>query len=141
MDHIVANLQNHFCCISECTCQTMTISLSGAVLSSEQSGRAGDYQESVIVNGHPSWINANHAIWFVDEFDDWGVGGIEKLGTRFAGLLANNQGGLVCPFDITFPNWNFWNGNAGWTSAGAGEISITCSQTKGKNNNYINITV
>ena len=119
----------------------MTISLSGAVATSEHSGRAGDYQESAIVNGHPSWIKANNAIWFVNEFDDWGVGAIHKLGTRYAGLLANNQGGLVCPFDITFPNWIFWNGNAGWTNAGAGEISITCSQPKGKNNNYIRITV
>ena len=107
--------------------------MSGNVLSS-QSTRAGDYQESAIVNGHPSWINANHAIWFVD--DEWAVGGIEHLGTNFRTLTAESQGGSVCPYDIDSTNWYFWNG--GWTSAGAGEISITCSQAKGKNTN-INI--
>ena len=87
--------------------------------------RAGDYQKSVIVNGHPSWINANHAIWFVD--DDWAVGGIESLGTNSRGLTADSQGGSVCPFDIDSTTWFFWN--SGWNSTGAGEISITCSQT------------
>ena len=109
--------------------------MSGNVLTS-QSTRAGDYQESAIVNGHPSWINANHAIWFVDDFDEWAVGGIEYLGTNFRSLAAESQGGSVCPFDIDSTNWYFWNGE--WTSAGAGEISIICSQDKGNNNN-INI--
>ena len=109
--------------------------MSGNVLSS-QSTRAGDYQESAIVNGHPSWSNANNAIWFVVDYDEWAVGGIEHLGTNFRTLAANSQGGSVCPFDIDSTNWYFWNG--GWTSAGAGEISVICSQDKGKNNN-INI--
>ena len=107
--------------------------MSGSVLTS-QSTRAGDYQESAIVNGHPSWINDYDAIWFVVDFDEWAVGGIEYLGTNFRSLAAQSQGGSVCPFDIDSTNWYFvWNG--GWNSAGAGEISITCSQSKGKNNN------
>ena len=105
--------------------------MSGSVLSS-QSTRAGDYQESAIVNGHPSWINANHAIWFVDDYDDWAVGGIEDLGTNARSMSADSQGGSVCPFDIDSTTWFFWNG--GWNSAGAGEISITCSQDEGKKN-------
>ena len=105
--------------------------MSGNVLSS-QSTRAGDYQESAIVNGHPSWINANHAIWFVDDYDDWAVGGIEDLGTNARSMSADSQGGSVCPFDIDSTTWFFWNG--GWNSAGAGEISITCSQDEGKKN-------
>ena len=115
----------------------MTISMIGNLSTSLQSSRAGDYQESAIVNGHPSWSNANQAIWFVDDYDEWAVGGIEHLGTNFRGLTAKSQGGSVCPFDIDSTAWYFvWNG--GWTSAGAGEISVTCSQDKGKNNN-INI--
>ena len=110
----------------------MTISLSGPVLN-HQPGRAGDYQESAIVNGHPSWINDYNAIWFVVDFDEWAVGGIEYLGTNFRSLAAESQGGSVCPFDIDSTNWYFWNGE--WTSAGASEISVTCSQAKGKNNN------
>ena len=117
----------------------MTISLFGNLSSSYQSAKAGDYLESATVNGHPSWINANNAIWFVDDFDDWAVGDIKERGGIFRGFSAKNQGGSVCPFDIDSTTWKFWN--RGWTSAGAGEISITCSQTKGKNNNYINITV
>ena len=117
----------------------MTISLFGNLSSSYQSAKAGDYLESATVNGHPSWINANNAIWFVDEFDDWAVGDIKERGGVFRGFSAKNQGGSVCPFDITSTNWDFWSGGGGWMVAGAGEISITCSQAKGKNNNQINM--
>merc|ERR1711935_924268 len=80
------------CCIDglrhhvseECTCQTMTISLSGAY----QLTRAGDYQESAMVNGHPSWINADHAIWWSDYAADWAVGAIEDRGSSYAGIRA-----------------------------------------------------
>ena len=115
----------------------MTISMLGNLATSKQSARAGDYQESAIVNGHPSWINANHAIWFFDVLDDWVVGDIEKRGQIFRGLKTNNQGGSVCPFDITAKKWSFWNGTK-WNSVGAGEMTLTCSILKCKNNNHIN---
>ena len=50
----------------------MTISLSGDVLN-YQGTRAGDYHESAIVNGLPSWINGDHAIWYSDGFSDWAL--------------------------------------------------------------------
>ena len=118
----------------------MTISMLGNLATSYQSARAGEYQESAIVNEHPSWINANHAIWFVDDLDDWAVGDINERGTIFRGLSSRNQGGSVCPFDITAKKWSFWNGTK-WNSVGAGEMTLTCSQLKCKNNNHINIFI
>ena len=118
----------------------MTISLLGNLKTSYQSAKAGNYIESAIVNGHPSWINANHAIWFVDDLDDWAVGDIKERGTIFRGLSSHNQGGSVCPFDITSTNWDFWNGTK-WNSVGggAGEIAFSCSPVECKNNNHINM--
>ena len=110
--------------------------MSGAVLS-YQSAYIGDYQESAIVNGHPSWINANHAIWFDDDNDAWVVGYKEDLGTIFGGLSAYSQGGLVCPYDIDSTTWRFAAWSGGWTFAQAGEVSITCSQSQGRKNNYM----
>ena len=116
--------------------------MSGNVLST-QSARAGVYLKAAIVNEHQSWINANNAIWFVDvgQGDAWVVGSRENLGTNVCGLFADSQGGSVCPFDIDSTTWFFFIGdivNGGVTNAQAGEISITCSQSQGKNNNYIN---
>jgi hypothetical protein len=109
----------------------MTISLSGAVLS-YQGGFAGDYHESAIVNGHPSWINANYAIWYADGAADWHFGSIENRGRDIAGIRADGQG-TTCPTSIASTNWDYWNGNL-WVSFSSSVISVTCSQAKGKKN-------
>ena len=110
--------------------------MSGSV-SSFQSERGGDYLEAATVNEHPSWINANYAIWFDDDNDAWVVGYKEDLGTIFGGLSAYSQGGLVCPYDIDSTTWRFAAWSGGWTFAQAGEVSITCSQSQGRKNNYM----
>ena len=112
--------------------------MSENVLSS-QPGRDGDYylEAAAIVNEHPIWINAYHAIWFVDDYDDWVVGYREHLGTISWGLAAYGQGGLVCPYHIDSTTWSFANLNGGVTYAQAGEISITCSQSQGRKNDYM----
>ena len=110
----------------------------GNLSTSLQSSRAGDYQESASVNGHPSWINAKNAIWFFDVFDDWVVGDIKKRGLIFRGLKTDNQGGSECPFDITATKWSFWNGTK-WNSVGAGELSLHCSLAKCKNKYFAHI--
>ena len=89
----------------------------------------GDYQESAIVNGHPSWINANYAIWYADS--DWVVGLIEGRGSDFGiGIIAGK--GTICPNSIASTNWYYWNGSS-WVSFSSSVISVTCSQAKGKN--------
>ena len=108
----------------------MTISLSGAVLS-HQSTRAGNYQESAIVNGHPSWINAGQAIWYSDDLSDWVVGRIEDRGSNFIGIQAIGQG-TTCPFDIASSDWNYYDGSS-WASFSSSGMSVTCSQAKSKN--------
>ena len=119
--------------------------MSGNVLSSQSAIFGGDYQESAIVNGYPSWINANHAIWFVTKYKNWAVGKIEDLGTTLRYLATSNYINAVYnpvtekePFDIDSRSWSFWEGGYVWTYTEAGDISITCSQAKGKNN-YINM--
>ena len=108
----------------------MTISLSGAVLS-YQGSRAGDYHESVIVNGHPSWINDDNAIWYSDGSSDWVVGSISGRGGDSVGIAANNIG-TTCPYNIASSNWQYWN--SGWVTFSSSVMSVTCSQAKGKNN-------
>jgi len=109
----------------ECTCQTMTITLNGTVVS-HQGSRASDYQESVMVNGHPSWINADNAIWYSDGSSDWAVGDIELRGGDVYGIVANNKG-TICPNSNTY--WNYYNGTS-WVSASSSDISFSCSQAK-----------
>ena len=111
--------------------------MSGNV-SSSQWERAGDYHlEPAFVNEHPSWSNANNAIWFNDDYDAWDVGYREDLGTIFRVLSAYSQGGLVCPYDIDSTTWRFAAWSGGWTFAQAGEISITCSRSQGRKNNHM----
>ena len=108
----------------------MTVSLSGAVLN-HQGSRAGDYHESAIVNGHPSWINAYNSIWYCDGCSDWVVGPISGRGSDFAGIIADGQG-TTCPYNIASSNWQYWN--SGWVTFSSSVMSVTCSQAKGKNN-------
>ena len=98
---------------------------------SYQSWRVGDYYESAIVNGHPSWINAYNAIWYSDGSSDWVVGSISNRGGDLVGIAANNIG-TTCPYNIAW-NGNYWNG-ASWVIFNSSVISVTCSQDKGKNN-------
>ena len=110
----------------------MTISLSGTVLS-YQASRVGDYQESAIVNGYPSWINADFAIWYSDDSSAWVVGSIEERGSDLAGIGAADVPGTTCPNSIASSNWYYVNGNS-WVNTGSSSvISVTCSLAKGKN--------
>ena len=110
----------------------MTISLSGTVLS-YQASRVGDYQESAIVNGYPSWINADNAIWYSDDSSAWVVGSIEERGSDLAGIGAADVPGTTCPNSIASTNWSYWSGSS-WLTFSSSVISVTCSQAKGKNN-------
>jgi len=101
--------------------------LSGSVLS-YQGGFVGDYQESAIVNGHPSWINANYAIWYADDLNDWVLGKIEGRGGNYISIEAEGQG-TTCPNSIASSNWNYWSGSS-WLSFSSSVISVTCSQAK-----------
>ena len=109
----------------------MTISLSGSVLN-YQGSRAGDYQESAIVNGHPSWINADQAIWYADGLSDWVVGPIGARGSNTIAIQAIGQG-TTCPNSIASSDWSYWSGSS-WLTFSSSVMSVTCSQAKGKNN-------
>ena len=55
-----------FCWFLVCNCDTVTISLSGDA--NALSFLSGDYQQSTIINGHPSWVNSNYGIWYYDGY-------------------------------------------------------------------------
>ena len=80
-----------------------------------------------MTNGHPSWINANYAIWFNDDYSDWVVGTIGERGSSTRFIEADNQGS-TCPFDIT-ANWYLYYSSQWNLVAGT---SFTCSQAKSK---------
>jgi len=80
-----------------------------------------------MTNGHPSWINANYAIWFNDVANDWMVGNVGSRGRDLGFMYADDQGS-TCPFDIT-ANWNLFYGGQWNLVAGT---SFTCSQAKSK---------
>ena len=106
-----------------CNCQTVTISISGHA--NALSFLSGDYQESTMTNGHPSWVNSNYGIWYYDGYKDWVVGSIAKIGTGTRWIDSVGQGGFVCPFEISYTNWKLWYGGQ-WNS-GEG-VSFTCSE-------------
>ena len=106
----------------------MTISLSGPVLS-HQGLNAGDYQESAIVNGLPSWINKDSALWFSDS--EWMVGSISSRGSTSRGIYSDQVN--VCPDNVASANWRYYDGSA-WFLFSSSSISVTCSQAKGRNN-------
>ena len=84
--------------------------MSGNVLSAQS--RAGDYHKSAIVNGYPSWINANNdAIWFVDEIKSWVVGNIKDRGMYVCGMKDTAKNISKCPYDVDSTAWKFWNEN------------------------------
>jgi hypothetical protein len=84
-----------------------------------------------MTNGHPSWINANYAIWYIDNFNlgtekDWIVGRVEDRGSnRGSGWIFGDQGS-TCPFSIMSENWKIWY-NGQYNSQFTG-VSFTCSQ-------------
>ena len=114
----------NFAVFLDCNCQTVTLSLSGSA-NAELSFLSGNYQESVMTNGHQSWINADYAIWFDDVSNDWVVGPVDKRGTHTRWIEANNQGSK-CPFDITVDWYLYYNSE--WNLAA--EASFACSQHK-----------
>ena len=110
----------------------MTISLSGPVLS-HQSLRDGDYQESAIVNGLPSWINKDSALWFSDDYQEFMVGSISERGSNSRGIHSPPGWINSCPDSIDSINWKYYDGSS-WLYFETSSISVTCSQAKGKNN-------
>ena len=77
--------------------------MSGNVLSTYKSSLAGDYQKSAIVNGVTSWINADYAIWFVDDTDFWVVGKLKERGMDLSFMKAKSKS--VCPSAIDSTTW------------------------------------
>ena len=96
----------------------------------------GEYVESTLVNGHPSWISGTHAIWYTDDeqVSDWVMGDIGFRGgkSNVIGMYALGKGqGAVCPWDVA--SWREWNGSQ-WVTISSSALAFTCTQAKGKNN-------
>ena len=97
----------------------------------------GDYQISTEVDGKPSWINNDYAIWYKSIHNSWFIGDSNDIGQSLCYLYAYN--------DFSDPTaddnqWFYWNGNS-WTSPSNPEdISIDAFMINDTLNPFLNMS-
>ena len=87
----------------------------------------GTYQLSTnLVNRKPSWtfIEKKKAIWYITEYNEWGVGILENLGTNVRALSTGRIEDDVDLFDILSDSWSFWDTTN--KSFKDGDVTIQC---------------
>ena len=97
-----------------------------------QGVRKGTYKISETINGKPSWISNDQAIWWVPEDGVWLIGSLDVIGSRFGGLVGvpSDKNDLGMPYYQKY-NWQYGNGNF-FTTPGANDIKVQC-----KGNTYL----
>ena len=97
------------------------------VLLESQGKRQGIYQKSAEVNGKPSWVSNNQAIWWISQHNEWGIGDLTSLGTDIRGITGvtddKSKSGLPNNQKYT---WKYWNGKSFITTPGPNDINIEC---------------
>ena len=97
----------------------------------------GDYQISTEVDGKPSWINNDYAIWYKSIHNSWFIGDSNDIGQSLCYFYAYN--------DFSDPTaddnqWFYWNGNS-WTSPSNPEdISIDAFMINDTLNPFLNMS-
>ena len=77
----------HQILVSEC--QNIQVILQNEVLSKHE-WLEGSYQLDQIVNGRSSWISLSSAIWFIPEYNQWAIGNLEKIGTKWRSITVTD---------------------------------------------------
>ena len=77
----------HQILVSEC--QNIQVILQNEVLS-KHGLLDGSYQLDQIVNGRSSWISFSSAIWFIPEYNEWAIGSLEKIGTKWRWIKVHD---------------------------------------------------
>jgi hypothetical protein len=112
-------------------CQNLILILKNEAFE-EQGSRQGIYQVSDFVNEKPSWISnkSGQAIWYVQEYNEWGIGDLEDVGTTTRALTTIDDQGYLFPFNITSDKWNYWDGQL-WRVGAVDDITIKCTGNGG----------
>ena len=106
-------------------CNTLRVGLAYGALAS-QGSRQGRYQLSGTINGKPSWESSTQAIWYIPQFQDWGIGSKYDKGGLYRGLATGTGGyqGEFYPNELPFNMWYYWTGSY-WSSQ-FNDIVIEC---------------
>ena len=84
----------------------------------------GTYLISTTVNGKPSWINGDYAIWFIPS-GLWIIGELSTIGQNLAYIYASNDFSGLTAIEN---QWNYWNGSA-WKLAPNDIFVSSCKGT------------
>ena len=86
----------------------------------------GEYEISGTINGRPSWISNDQAIWWLPQYSEWAIG--TELGSDIRGVtgVSSDNNDFAWPNDHKY-TWKYWNGTA-WTPA-ANDIKVQCKAT------------
>ena len=98
-----------------------------------QGSRKGTYETSETINGKPSWISNDQAIWWVPEFSEWGIGHLDFIGSNTRALtgVPSDKNYFGWPYDQKY-TWKYWKSGSGFTTPGANDIKVQC-----KGNTYL----
>ena len=90
-----------------------------------QEYRAGTYEATMPINGHPAWISkSDHAIWNIG--NKWIIGSNSSFGSSFGGIFAQND--TECPNEVSI--WQIHDGND-WIDVPSSDVAIECFQLIG----------
>ena len=81
----------------------------------------------------PSWISNDHAIWWVPEYGQWGIGLLNAIASNTRGLIGipGNKNDLGMPYDQKY-TWVYKQGVQNFYTPDANDIKLQC-----KGNTYL----
>ena len=93
----------------------------------------GIYTISETINGKPSWISDDQAIWWVPGFNNWAIGSLDFIGSDISTLagIPSDKNFFGWPYDQKY-FWKYWKSGSGFTIPGANDIKVQC-----KGNTYL----
>ena len=83
----------------------------------------GTYEFATIVDGKPSYVNGDHAIWYKLSHNIWIIGNVENIGQTLGSLVA--QDGFS---GLTDPNneWLYYF-EGSWVPSSPNDVIMTCT--------------
>merc|ERR1711971_495314 len=102
---------------------TITVDLKNDV-NKWQGSKKGTYEISETINGKPSWISNDNAIWWIPELGNWGIGSLDAIGSKARELtgVPFDENDLDKPYDQKY-TWKYKKINFFYT-AGANDIKL-----------------
>ena len=90
-----------------------------------QSNYVGNYFNSSIINGKPTWtFTSSKAIWYLQEHNEWAFGRLENIGTLYV-FIHSEKVTHECPFDIPSEKWWYFH-EGKWNNAVSNEVMVQC---------------